>query len=79
MATFSTWTSLLTQLKDDLASRDLTVGQYRGPDGVEIQYRSLAELRELEAWVGSKAEAESASSGIATRRTYAKPFSGGPW
>lgn len=79
MADFSTWSALLTAIRNSLANRDLAVGSYRTPDGSQVEYRSFEELKQLEAWAIKKAAEASAASGVATRRTHSKPFSGGSW
>ena len=78
MADFSTWTALHTSLKNALANRDLTVRRHRAPDGTEIDFRDLEDLRALESWVADKVAAESASQGRATRRCSVIP-TGGNW
>ena len=74
MADFTSWSSLLSSIRNSLANRDLAVGEYRTPDGTQVVYRSLAELRELEGWAAERAatEAITASSGEATRSVRVK-------
>lgn len=79
MATFTSWSDLLTAAKNALASRDLSVDGYTCPDGRTLKVRSLRDLQELIGWLEAKAAAESASSGVSTRRTSAVPTSGGNW
>jgi hypothetical protein len=78
MATFTTWAALQTQLLNDLASRDLSVGSYRAPDGRMVTYRTRAELQAAEGWVAAKAATEAAGPGRASRRVYCKP-QGNAW
>ncbi len=78
MATFSTWAALLTQMRNDLASRDFTVASYRGPDGREFKYRTVEELIKLEGYITARADADAATSGAPTRRVYVRP-QGNTW
>ena len=70
MADFSTWTALLTALRNSIANRDLALKSYRTPDGTFVEYRSFDELVKLEAWVADKASAETATTGAASRRVH---------
>ena len=59
MAGFTTWTALLDQLKNDLASGDFrTVQSYTAPDGFSATYRSIKEFWEFYNEVAQKAAAE---------------------
>ena len=78
MADFTTWSALLTQIRNDLANRDLTFKSYRSPDGTFVEYRSFTELKEIEAFVADKAANESATSGQPTRRVHTA-IQGGSW
>lgn len=71
MADFSTWTALHTAIKNQIANRDLTVRQYRSPDGMLMEFRSFEELLGIESAVAAKAASESATNGAASRRVYA--------
>lgn len=73
MADFSTWTALLTTLRNQIANRDLAVKSYKTPDGTFVEYRTFDELVRLESWVAERSAAESATSGAASRRVYATP------
>jgi hypothetical protein len=70
MADFSTWSSLLTALRNAIANRDLAVKSYKAPDGTYVEYRTFDELIRLEAWVADKASGESATSGQPIRRVH---------
>lgn len=68
MATpFTTWTALLAQLLDNLASANFTAASY-SIAGRSVQYRTLDELRNTIEWVRTMAALE---SGTAAPRTYA--------
>lgn len=71
MADFTTWAAMHTAIKNQIANRDMMVRQYRSPDGTLVEFRSFDELLAIEAAVASKAAAESATSGAASRRAYA--------
>lgn len=79
MATFTSWTDLLNAAKNALVARDLSVSEYTTPDGRTVRIRSLRDLQEMIGWLESKAAAETAPAGTATRRTTAVPSSGGNW
>lgn len=70
MADFSTWAAMLAAVRNQIANRDLAVGEYRTPDGTSVRYRSLDELIRLEAWVSVKAAAEAAPAGVPSRRVH---------
>lgn len=76
---FTTWTALRDALRDSIATRDLSVSEYRTPDGTMVKYRTFQELVQLEAWASTKAEAESASANVACRRVCTVASSGGAW
>lgn len=78
MADFTTWAALETQIKNDLNNRDLTVGEYRAPDGRMLRYRTANELRDLLGLVSSFSTTESVVSGAPSRRAYVKAH-GGSW
>ena len=59
------------QLLADLASRDLTVKQYRLPDGRWIECRSPQDLQDLLNLLDTLIAAESATANVAARRAYA--------
>jgi len=70
MADFTTWSALLTVLRNALSNRDLAVKSYRAPDGTFVEYRTIDELIRAEAYVADKAASESATSGVPTRRVH---------
>lgn len=77
MAEFTTWTALLADIRQQLASGRPLVGEMRTPDGGMVKYRTIDELIKLESWVSAKASSESTVSG-APRRVYATP-TGDAW
>lgn len=78
MADFTSWAALETQIKNDLSNRDLTVGEYRAPDGRMLRYRTADELRDILGLVSSFSTTESAATGAASRRAYVRAH-GGSW
>ena len=70
MADFTTWTALLTAVRNSIANRDTALKSYRAPDGTFVEYRILEELIQAEAWIAEKAAAETATSGVPTRRVH---------
>lgn len=79
MADFTSWSDLVSSLKNSLANRDGITAEHRAPDGTYVKYRSVEEIKDLLAWAESKADADSASTGQATRRSYGKTVSSGTW
>lgn len=73
MADFTTWTALLTTLRNAISNRDLALKSYRAPDGTFVEYRTFEELVQAEAWVAEKAAAESAVTGAPSRRVHTTP------
>ena len=78
MADFTTWTAALASLKNDIANRDFMLKAYTSPDGTQVTYRTLPEITGYLALVTDLANAESATSGAATRRCYVTT-SGDTW
>jgi hypothetical protein len=68
MPTFTTWTALLTQLLDDLASGSFRTKSYSTPTGVSVTYNApeeiLAAIREVRTLAAFE-------TGAASPRTYA--------
>ena len=70
MADFTTWSALLTAIRNSIANRDLAIKSYRTPDGTFVEYRTFEELVALESWVADKAASASATSGAPVRRVH---------
>ena len=60
---------------DDLANRDIMVGEYETPDGRKINYRNFAEWGQFYALVNANADAEGATVGVGSRKVSAIPNS----
>jgi hypothetical protein len=71
MADFTTWTAFYAALLDAIANRDPAVKQYRRPDGTLVEFNSPAEMIDYAARVKPLADAETATSGSASRRAHA--------
>ena len=63
MATFSSWSSYLTQLKNALVSGDFRYKSYDTPTGATVTFNSRKELRDEIDWAERKVRAENGSSG----------------
>ncbi len=70
MADFTTWTALLTAVRNSISKRDTAVKSYRATYGTFFEYRTLEELIQAEARIAEKAAAETATSGVPTRRVH---------
>ena len=71
MADFTTWTAYYTALKNDLNNRGFLTKSYRAPDGTFVEYRSIKDIQEAIAFAKTMSEADTATSGAASRRVYA--------
>jgi hypothetical protein len=69
---FTTWSALLTSLKNDLAGGTWARKQYSTPDGSSVTYRDIDEFLKFYRFVEDKAGAESSSSGHGGSFNYAK-------
>jgi hypothetical protein len=67
---FTTWSDLLDQLLDDLASGQVMVKSYM-KGNVQVNYRDLDELRRCIEWVREEAAIE---AGTSYARTYLQPM-----
>ena len=70
MADFTSWSAMLTDLKNKIANRDLAVHSYRTPDGTFVQYRTIEEMFAAIGEIEARIEADSATSGKPSRRCH---------
>ncbi len=68
---FTTWTALLAELRDDMASHRWMMKRY-GVDGFETEYRTLTEFMTFFREVEHRASLENQSSAAPIGRAYAR-------
>ena len=71
MATFTSWSAYLTQLKNSLVSGDFRYKAYSTPAGASVTFSSRQELRDEITWVERKVAAENGGAGgLITRASF---------